>query len=56
MQHSVVGFEFTHDPLLQGEFLPFHQGLTVRYGLNGAGKTRLAEGMRAALTGVRSVS
>ncbi|TFB76851.1 hypothetical protein E3O06_01400 [Cryobacterium glaciale] len=54
MQHSVVGFEFTGDPLLQGEFLPFHEGLTVIYGLNGAGKTRLADGMRAALTGVKS--
>jgi predicted ATPase len=54
MQHSVVGFEFTGDPLLQGALLPFRQGLTVVYGLNGAGKTRLTEGVRAALTGVKS--
>ena len=54
MQHCVVGFEFTGDPLLEGAFLPFCEGLTVLYGLNGATKTRLAEGMRAALTGVKS--
>ena len=49
---AVVGFEFTGDPLLQGEFVPLRQGLTVLYGLNGAGKTRLLRGVRAALTGV----
>lgn len=54
MKHAVVGFEFTGDPLLEGGFIPFDDGLTVIYGLNGAGKTRLVEGMRAALTGVRS--
>lgn len=53
MQHCVVGFEFTGDPVLQGRFLPFRDGLTVLYGLNGAGKTRLADGIRAALTGVK---
>jgi ABC-type molybdenum transport system ATPase subunit/photorepair protein PhrA len=40
--------------LLEGEFLPLRQGLTVLYGLNGAGKTRLLRGIRAALTGVRA--
>jgi predicted ATPase len=54
MHHSVVGFEFTGDSLLQGDFLPFREGLTIFYGLNGAGKTRLSEGVRAALTGVKS--
>ena len=54
MQHAVVGFEFTGDELLEGGFIPFREGLTVVYGLNGAGKTRLIEGMRAALTGVKS--
>lgn len=50
----ILGFEFTGDPLVEGNFLPLHRGLTVFYGLNGAGKTRLLRGIRAALTGVRS--
>jgi hypothetical protein len=50
----IVGFEFTGDPLLEGDFLPLRRGLTVFYGLNGAGKTRLLRGIRAALTGVRT--
>ncbi|WP_309065800.1 ATP-binding protein [Microbacterium sp.] len=49
----ILGFELTGDPLLEGEFLPLRQGLTVLYGLNGAGKTRLIRGVRAALLGVR---
>lgn len=47
-----MGFEFTGDPLLEGDFLPLRQGLTVLYGLNGAGKTRLLRGIRAALLGI----
>lgn len=52
MQHPVVGFDLAGDPLLNGDRLPFQDGLTVIYGLNGAGKTRLLEGIRGALTGV----
>lgn len=48
----IVGFEFTGDPLLEGEFVPLKRGLNVFYGLNGAGKTRMLRGMRAALLGV----
>lgn len=54
MQHALVGFECTSDSVISGEFVPFEHGLTVLYGLNGAGKTRLLDGMRNALTGVRS--
>lgn len=50
----IVGFEFTGDALLEGEFLPLRQGLTVLYGLNGAGKSRLLRGIQAALTGIRT--
>lgn len=49
----ILGFEVTGDTLLEGDFLPLREGLTVLYGLNGAGKTRLLRGMRAALLGVR---
>ena len=48
----IVGFDFTGDPLLDGDFLPLRPGLTVLYGLNGAGKTRLLRGIRAALLGI----
>lgn len=50
----IIGFELTGDELLEGEFIPLKQGLTVFYGLNGAGKTRLLRGIRSALTGERS--
>lgn len=54
MQHSIIGFDLTGDHLLQGDFVSLQQGLTVLYGLNGAGKTRLAAGIRGALTGVET--
>lgn len=54
MEHAIVGFEFTGDPLLEGTFLPLEEGLTVVYGLNGSGKTRLLTGITSALSGVRS--
>lgn len=52
-ESAIVGFEFTGDQLLTGEMLRLRQGLTVLYGLNGAGKTRVLRGVRAALLGIR---
>jgi hypothetical protein len=54
MNHAVVGFDLGDDSLLQSAFLPLRQGLTVVYGLNGAGKTRLLRGIQSALAGIRS--
>lgn len=51
---AIVGFEITGDPLLGGEFIPFRRGLTVLYGLNGAGKSRLLRGISGTLLGVAS--
>lgn len=50
----VVGFVAHGDPLLASSFVPLGDGLTVFYGLNGAGKTRFVSGISAALRGVRS--
>lgn len=52
--HQIVGFEIASDPMLQPQFLPLDSGLTVFYGLNGSGKTRLISGIRDALLGVSS--
>lgn len=52
--HQIVGFEIASDPMLQPQFLPLDPGLTVFYGLNGSGKTRLISGIRDALLGVSS--
>lgn len=52
--HQIVGFEIASDAMLQPQFLPLDSGLTVFYGLNGSGKTRLISGIRDALLGVRS--
>lgn len=54
MQSAVVGFDFSGDALLNGEPFMLYEGLTVLYGQNGAGKTRLLRGMRNALLGVHS--
>lgn len=51
MDHHIVGFEVTGDAVLKDQFLPLQEGLTVVYGLNGAGKSRLLKGIRAALSG-----
>jgi ABC-type hemin transport system ATPase subunit len=49
----IVGFDFSGDEMLRGEMLTLEQGLTVRYGLNGTGKSRLLRGIRGALLGSR---
>ena len=49
----IVGFQFS-DGLLAPGYLPFGDGLTVLYGLNGAGKSRLLTGIRNALLGQAS--
>lgn len=54
MECAIVGFDFTNDSLLSGSVLELRPGLTVAYGANGAGKTRLLRGMNAALSGVQS--
>lgn len=51
MDHQIKGFEITGDAVLQDQFLPLEDGLTVVYGLNGAGKSRLLKGIRKALLG-----
>lgn len=52
MRTPIVAFEFSHDALLAGEPLRLEDGLTVLYGANGAGKTRLLRGLKACLSGV----
>ncbi|MBC7518099.1 MAG: hypothetical protein H7248_04325 [Microbacteriaceae bacterium] len=54
MENAIVGFDFTRDELLSGEIVPLRSGLTVVYGLNGAGKSRLLNAMKAALLGIQS--
>lgn len=54
MDHRIVGFEITGDAVLEDSFLPFQDGLTAVYGLNGAGKSRLLRGIRYALLGEES--
>lgn len=49
----VVGFQFAED-LLEGEPLVLEHGLSIVYGLNGAGKSRLLRGIRDAIGGVAS--
>ncbi|WP_193597436.1 hypothetical protein [Microbacterium sp. YJN-G] len=53
-EHVIVGFDFSGDPMLRGERLTFEEGLTVLYGLNGTGKSRLIRGIRGALLGVQT--
>lgn len=50
----IVGFDFSGDDMLRGELLALEQGLTVLYGLNGTGKSRLLRGIRGALLGVQT--
>lgn len=50
----VVGFDFSGDDMLTGGLLSFDQGLTVLYGLNGTGKSRLLRGIRGALPGIQT--
>lgn len=54
MDHQIEGFEIAGDAVLQDQFLPLKDGITVIYGLNGAGKSRLLKGIRNALLGVGS--
>ncbi|MGK2932133.1 MAG: hypothetical protein ACSLFD_05110 [Solirubrobacterales bacterium] len=54
MSDVILGFEVAGDPLLGQAFIPFRSGLTVFYGLNGAGKSRLMSGVTAALRGERT--
>lgn len=51
---AVVGFDFSGDDMLRGDLLSFEQGLTVLYGLNGTGKSRLLRGIRGALLGIQT--
>lgn len=50
----IVGFDFSGDAMLRGSRLAFQQGLTVLYGLNGTGKSRMLRGIRGALLGVQN--
>lgn len=50
----IVGFDFSGDDMLRGEMHTLEQGLTVLYGLNGTGKSRLLRGIRGALLGVQT--
>lgn len=44
---------FGTGPVAGAVHVPFDRPITALYGLNGAGKTRLLEGIKGALTGVR---
>lgn len=50
----IVGFDFSGDDMLRGELLTLDQGLTVLYGLNGTGKSRMLRGIRGALLGIQT--
>lgn len=53
MDSAPLDLAIVLDPLLYAsEPIPTHEGLNVVYGLNGAGKTRLLDGIRNALRGV----
>lgn len=51
---AVVAFDLSGDSLLDGNPIYLQEGLTVAYGANGAGKSRLLNGIRDALQGVAS--
>jgi DNA repair ATPase RecN len=53
MNAEILGFSVIDSGPVGAVHLPYHQGLSVLYGQNGAGKSYVLRGVTSALSGIR---